>query len=1637
MKFDVANARWPLQLWRKVACTWLLSLSVASGAFVLAWLTGTAVRADQPANQADAATSKAEKAADKPAEAKADGKAPANETAAEKEKRLSKIRAQRQFGQLLKGLFSTPPDSEPTYEPTSLLTDQQTSRRLEEADRLYDDDRISQSLELLQAVLDETDATYVQDGNLWISSRERAHDLIVSRGPQFVKDYQVRYEPEAASLLRRGVAANDLRTVSEVARRFFLTKSGMEATNLLAAYQFDRGNPRLAIMHIDQLLDSDVHRDFVSDAVRMRRAIALALSGNREAAMGALNSLGETRVLLGGRPQSAESLRDELAALEKRFQSHAFRLADRDGEASDGLPMLLPLWSRPASEDPRMLAGLDAVEEINLSKQRINLRENFPMVIGSAVYHRTGKGTEKVDLWTGDVLWSNSEGKPADEQFSKSDQASMLHNGMQMSWQFLFPANSMYGSLSHDDTRLYQLDQMLVNPQFLTSSMPESRRKELPKAGENRLVALDLDTGKKIWGVGAGEKGTDPKLQGIFFLGPPLAMQGSLFVLGELRSELRLICLSPEDGALRWSQVLAVSDRRIESDVYRQTLAARLVEADGILLCPTNLHRLVAVDPLSRSILWDFVNGEDSLYLRSRQSETMPLPHDYSANDGLIVVGDQVIVSSTTGNSLYSLNLQTGLRNWRIARRPGETFLAGVIDDRLLVVGANTIRAVDLANGRNVWDRSLPAIPAGRGSFFAGYYLLPLQDGEIVSIDPVDGKTVAEIRSRRDETIGSLLATDDVLLGIGTKSLQAFPLLAHQRAKVDEYLASDPENARGLLLRAQVKLMEGKISESVADLLKVLTGKGQPAQRCQSRRILFEIAEREGLENPSELTRLVDELGPLATSDEDRAIYLRFRAEYALSAKNYELAMDSVERLMRLDLQQPILTAELHLQQTPSVWAHAFVSRLLQEVNPEDREKITDSFRRRVLTAVQRDDRDSLRVLASLLSGHPLGRKASLQLASYLTQDKDWLEAERELLEAVDPSNYARRVAAYGRLAELADQHGLREDAAYFRARGEGLTQQEAYVAVEDERDDRAIAATKNAASPASTPPNASEGKPALAPQAAKSDWGFVDGAKISVVTQSYSTPRYRQFVSDETELPYFRDRVLRLNERSFQLVFADRATGDEMQTVTLPRTRVVNHYSNTSVDRYCSVGHIFYVILGDRIYALSAIDPASESSVLSKGPVLLWSRQAVAGADPKSPKNQGKEQREDLFDADTMENGVRTVRFGPASPSAVTVINGKTLFAIDPITGKDLWATTKLPNRAEVEGDADYLFVRYPSADRRQRESIVLSTRDGQLLRRDDPVTRHYNPQGQVGRHCLLSENIRGKTVLRLWDPWSNLDLWRLEFPSASRLYAGKDGELVMLEPDRTIHCIDRVSGTVLFSDKLGKEEKGIKNPFASRSSINMLSVFSDDEHLYVGVDYHRVGYHRFMHVANGLTSHTVNGPLLAYDRKTYQKKWETELKSLTVVMGHRLSLPVLLAFETKQVERAKNHFELWTHASVIDRQTGKVVASKTFNGYTAFLEMAYSAKERWIELRSWNMKLRVDIPSNQTDANMYFIRKAAKAIEKAVIPSPQNRRAGGNANRPGNVDLVPLVEFLQEVLEPMTGPPPEQREFMQKLDE
>ncbi|QDU64769.1 outer membrane biogenesis protein BamB [Planctomycetes bacterium Pan216] len=1464
-------------------------------------------------------------------------------------------------GGLIKKLFSAP--AKPTVpEMTSHATDQATRRRLAEARRLIEEDRGGPALSLLQSVLDEPENSYVElDDGRWLSVAEATERQIIESGPDFVAEYRRHYEDQAAAILRKALTRNDPVSVAQVVRRFFLTRSGFEAANHLASFHLDVGQPGLAVHLLDRLLACPIHRDEVTDVMRAKRAAALVLVGQQEPARFAVDAIGQPRLRLGGESRRLDRVLGAAGDLNRRSRAGA-----PEAEVDELVPLLSPTWAHPMTEIDELEKSLESILEMNANGGRLTVTESRPLVVGDVVLFRDFRGVWAFDSRSGKKRWYVRSHIVTDEPPRTSPQ---VRHGSLSPWLLYFSlvANGVHGTLTTDGERVFFVDDLTLNPQ-----MP---------AGPTSLVAVDIATGETAWSLKPPKGvGADRELEPAYYYGPPLALDGKLYLLGESRSEIRLFCVEATSGAQLWSQPIATAEFRVDNDSFRRSQLATPIAAKGLLLCQTNLFRIAAFDPVSQEVLWHHAHSEDSIH-RGRRSHTgamLPPPSTGAATDGPLVVDDSVIVTAPTGKSVRCLDLYTGELRWRIERKD-DIFVAGSWKKLLVLAGRNYLRAIGIEDGKQQWVVELPRL-SGRGAFVGGDYLVPLYDGRIATVELAKGVQREFSSGRGRPPLGNLVVSSHGLLATGIQGLETLPWRHDVDRDVSERLARNINDPDGLLWRAHLRLADDKASLAVRDLFQALESGIVSSAQLAARSILFDIAGKEALADADVAALLVDRLLPYTASAADEGIYYRLLAEFHRLHGNDHEALDAVEHHKLLPLDRPIVEADKDLGRSQRTWVRAFLKRLHDGADVARRQQIQDRLGSVLLRELDRGERpirdsgtdlshlpaladqlggdlddglglfantsrddaaprglggeiEPIKQLAFELAGLPMGDQASLMLADRLAKRGAWTEAEQYYLEAAASEDKWLAAEAVASLAEIAEEHGHIEDARHFQQMlasrypeiplGDGSSGAQMHATFLQRHRDQ--------------PPK-------------RLDWGEFSGARLTVTKKTRAMRAHRFLGTQETTLPFYDDRHFQFDLNKYQLNVLDRRTGETHWQAKIDMPRVVNWNNNTIECE--STGHLFFFSISPKIYAFSGLEKKQ-----------LWSRVATIGSRPNEKEDKDRRRTQSWFAPNSSSRPPIPV-LGPSGPGFLCIRSGKELIVVDSLTGEDLWYRKDLPDGVTVFGDEEVLFIMA-----RDGSATVYSTRDGTVLRRDEKDRRLVSRRDFHGRHMLLTTSTADHLEVQLWDPWLREEVWSHQFPRTSRYFLGREHFLAVLAPEGKLTVLDRHSGELILEDRLEKDDL---------RKVRVINVFSDDDHYYVAHDF-RFGNHvRYMHPTANLEVATVNGPLRAYDKKDGTRLWDRKLEGRTVIVGPRVDLPILFVFESRIKEHPGGTRQLATRVEILSKKDGSTLADKEYDEYTSFGELAHDAAKRWMELRSWNVTVRVDLLSGE-------MAKQEKRVEAA----------------------------------------------------
>jgi outer membrane protein assembly factor BamB len=351
--------------------------------------------------------------------------------------------------------------------------------------------------------------------------------------------------------------------------------------------------------------------------------------------------------------------------------------------------------------------------------------------------------------------------------------------------------NSTVGTLTTDNRYIYAVDDLAVPipPRYLqdqywkqASIVHDSVK---PLVVQNWLKAFNIATGKYHWQLGADlskERHKTIDLANVtdyintHFLCAPISVGGRLYVLNEKNSgDLRLMCLDPETGyqvgSPRLLKTLKGEDRFFHG-INRRTNAIRLAYAEGILVCSIHAGEVFGVDLAKHSARWVYTYqptlGPALEKLTLGRGWKFPGPY---IRDG------KLVLTTADDDHLHCLDLQDGKMLWKINQEEQDLYVAGIADDKVLVVGKMAIRALALRDGKELWTLEIGEC-SGLGVLNHAAYLVPVKSGakskqpEIAYVDVNQGRLLGTCPL--PETPGNLAMHQDQILWQSPTAVTAY-----------------------------------------------------------------------------------------------------------------------------------------------------------------------------------------------------------------------------------------------------------------------------------------------------------------------------------------------------------------------------------------------------------------------------------------------------------------------------------------------------------------------------------------------------------------------------------------------------------------------------------------------------------------------------------------------------------------------------------------------------------------------------------------------------------------------------------------------------------------------------------------------
>lgn len=536
----------------------------------------------------------------------------------------------------------------------------------------------------------------------------------------------------ARSRLAELLDQSDFAKLPEFWLRFPGTDEATQALLLMSRVQIDRGQDRAAEFWLKLVIDSG-SSEYVSIAKRQLAHLAARTDGHDSTKADSPAAKDSDAIL----PRYADwNFRAQMSPLVEEQVRNFRRLA------------ALNNVSTPSTWDP----GLDS----------------------ERAYQRTMRGIAGIDLQTGQPAWHYPISPSIDTLLKDSRQPSPFSRFQvtpSETSSFLAMDGSVLASVFCRDevqTRAvvsqgrvffaatdWQADRPVISPNRLFGG----RFSNAPPFRPGQLIALDAQTGRRIWTVGRAtlEQHLGPGDFGVWFFGPPCVTSQAVVTVFEWKGEIRIGRFSIETGQYLSSTPISIPEQSIDKDVVRTSWASTPVRDGGLLWSTTSTGWLLCLDESTMSVLWaSRLADESSLRSADRVRRgqaaaiTAQLPLNRRWNRSLLhLSGDRMLVLSQEAHEAILLDSRTGHRIETVK----QSFMNLLFSDERIFVLMDmvSIRCFGMQDGKEIWktlvefdtqssESSGDIRPTGKGVRRDNQLLLPLSDGYLATVDLKSGK---------------------------------------------------------------------------------------------------------------------------------------------------------------------------------------------------------------------------------------------------------------------------------------------------------------------------------------------------------------------------------------------------------------------------------------------------------------------------------------------------------------------------------------------------------------------------------------------------------------------------------------------------------------------------------------------------------------------------------------------------------------------------------------------------------------------------------------------------------------------------------------------------------------------------------
>lgn len=1463
-------------------------------------------------------------------------------------------------------------------------SDVELNRRVAQLRNLIRAGRWDDAMDLVEFLLDgKEDHLYRTPGGAWVSLLGEVEGIVLAMPDEGLRSYRNRFDGPARAARDSARESGDFAQLVSVASRYFPSDAGMLAANDIATVLEDQGEFAGAAHWMRRLLSAKAPLT-TDNAWRVAAARRFLFAGDRPAAEAILRGINDLSPFLqvsapkpavsdGAGGISAKTWLDSLEPQVRAGSKFASETRMPYGDPAHGgafradAPLLFPRWERT-------LIRRYAVEE-QLNSLLLDLVENkkaalpalFPIATAGKVAVRTLFGVAVYDAETGAESW-RIENDMAPERLVAGEPVRRTQGRMGVQGFISQPydgnnpeqhplasvifRDGVYGSISSDGQRLFVLEDLAVMPQNIYGYWQQEDVVD-PLGRDwktNSLVAYDLQTGRRLWRIGGRvvEDVFAPPLSGTFFFGAPVPDRDELFVIGERDDSMHLFCLRAATGELLWSQQISGVGQSISRDMVRRGWPCWPAVGDGVVVCPTAAGWLVAVDRVQHRFLWTFrfmarSNSQNlrggyfinqSLDLHARWYPSAPV-----ISGGMVLATPPELPDETGVQQpmLFALDVQTGKPRWNAQPKSDSLVLAGAVDGRAYLMGSRSVKCVNLKDGTPAWETRWPDLedlPSGRGLLTEKTYLQPMRSGSLLEIDRTTGAVIRTQKLRQgDAPAGNLAAMGGRIYSVTPQQIVAW----EPDQPLESFVKEAGSNLAAALRLSELYLRLQRPADSVAVSRKIPAAEGlSPDQRKQRHDVLWEGLWQLATADPKSDAALVRELEEVAATEADRWALQRLKADRAIARGEVREAWRAYLELIRFRGDELIVEGPLSVH--PDAWLAGRLADAYRRLNEGDRAAADGEVGAALGESGSIDDR---RRLAGIFGFHAAADAFKLKLVADLAHQGRKTEAAllcRQLAKSDLKETAAGATLLLARL--YADEEWLsdaRRDLERIVAQYPDAKLGGTLVA------DAARQELQSMTAPA----------PMVTPR-----WP----GPYEVVRVFREHAQAARASSPSGDRPAFLDdKHLQVNLQTQRLSLVS-TENEDLWSVPL-RSSPAEIYNNDSP--IVVEGPLTYVVYNGVLHAFSLLekkplwthlpDLRSGSRNLYRQPQIVQTTAMLKASAYVQPQTLARTRP-------------ATGMLGAVSDHVVLVSERRSIFALDPLTGKVLWERRGMKPNSRVSLDGERLYLHVANDP-----PILLDAVSGQVRKQFSPGSAFDKARRIVPGGILTCELVDaaadagggggsggGKKfrIAKMTHPdpetGKGRPVWLCDAAADALASPLGDDEFLIIEPDGRCRLLDLVSGEV-------RELANMIEPFGGADQVRRRSspvyCLADRERVYLLIDQKQIFPNTYLQVPNIRCA----GICVALSRSEPKILWQEDVAGLTLATERFADLPILPFLAVQNVNKNDIHYQD-IKIRLLDKVTGKPLLSWEGKSYSSHIHaILFDFPRRSLEFRSYNETFQV----------------------------------------------------------------------------